>query len=396
MQLIRQAVSKHSKLIPGIEGYLTLVDKVEKNVGINPDIAIESCKSLIEGLCLKALSLLSDKYIDSTNFQKKCKNNYTFLTETAFSQIYSSNIEKMVHQSLSNLIIDTSTINKIKDNAKRKVEKQTIETVGKISAIRNNRGDIAHGRNYPKDQESSIALAKSINSIVDGICYFMIEELANQYSEKLKKEGKLIYEDLEDFNIWLDEKHNVSTIKIDFSRLLYDNAYAKYDAFYYQEYVNLEDADTEEESNLTISDRAEVIKIDEIVGDRIIEEKVESATVDIVKEPATKYDTSKIEATDSNEVEVVKLVNTFNEIWFWTGDKVEQVQIFALAKELKLEELKELINQYFFTEKEPLRDDVIDVMNIKPPLKERAEKAKELTTKIIALAEMLNTPTEEV
>ena len=48
MNLTKQAISNNKTIIPGIEGYLTLVSKIEKNVSINPDIAIESCKSLIE------------------------------------------------------------------------------------------------------------------------------------------------------------------------------------------------------------------------------------------------------------------------------------------------------------------------------------------------------------
>jgi len=43
-KIIDLNVSKHD----GFEGYYLLIEKVQKNVNINPDIAIESCKSLIE------------------------------------------------------------------------------------------------------------------------------------------------------------------------------------------------------------------------------------------------------------------------------------------------------------------------------------------------------------
>ena len=135
MDLIKQAISTHSRTIPGIEGYLTLVDKIEKNQNINPDICIESCKSLIEGLCLKALSLLSDNYNSNKTVRTKCKNNLTTLTSMAFDEVYSNYVESQIHESLANMLIDISVAQKIKDNAKRKIKEQAVETIGKVAAI---------------------------------------------------------------------------------------------------------------------------------------------------------------------------------------------------------------------------------------------------------------------
>jgi hypothetical protein len=50
MELTRTAIHKNQSLITGLDGYILLVDKIENNVTPNPDIAIESCRSLIEGL----------------------------------------------------------------------------------------------------------------------------------------------------------------------------------------------------------------------------------------------------------------------------------------------------------------------------------------------------------
>jgi hypothetical protein len=96
MELTKQSISNHSRLIPGIEGYLTLIDKIEENKSIHPDIAIETCKSLLEGLCLKGLSLLSDKYINSKSLRTKCKNDLKILTNTAFDEVHTTrtNIRK--------------------------------------------------------------------------------------------------------------------------------------------------------------------------------------------------------------------------------------------------------------------------------------------------------------
>lgn len=114
MELTKQSISNHSRLIPGIEGYLTLIDKIEENKSIHPDIAIETCKSLLEGLCLKGLSLLSDKYINSKSLRTKCKNDLKALTNTAFDEVYTDYVESQVHESLANMLIDISVAQKSK------------------------------------------------------------------------------------------------------------------------------------------------------------------------------------------------------------------------------------------------------------------------------------------
>ena len=204
MKLTREAISESKTKLPGIEGYLTVVAKIEENVLSNPNIAIESCKSLIEGLCLKALSLVSDAYINSKSVQSDCKNDLKKLTKMAFDEVYSNVVESQVHESLANMIIDTSVSARIKSKAKRKVKEQAVKSVAKVSALRNERGDISHGRIYPKKQESTVHLAKSIQSITDGICSFMITETTSQYEVKRKKENQLYYEGQEEFNSWLD------------------------------------------------------------------------------------------------------------------------------------------------------------------------------------------------
>ena len=59
MELTKIAIQKHKQDIEGLDGYITVINKIEDNVSLNPDIAIEACKSLIEGLCKKALELLN-------------------------------------------------------------------------------------------------------------------------------------------------------------------------------------------------------------------------------------------------------------------------------------------------------------------------------------------------
>jgi hypothetical protein len=379
MELTKQSISNHSRLIPGIEGYLTLIDKIEENKSIHPDIAIETCKSLLEGLCLKGLSLLSDKYINSKSLRTKCKNDLKVLTNTAFDEVYTDYVESQVHESLANMLIDISVTQKIKDNAKRKVREQAIEAIAKVSAIRNERGDISHGRDYPKTQESSITLSKSISSITDGICSFMIEQIAEKYLLKLKTQDRLIYQDLTDFNDWLDEMHHVSSIKVDFSKILYENAYDIYEEYYYTEYIDL--VETEEEPTTEA-----VSTIEEEVKE-VIEEAIEA---EILTEQPVAEETEK-----PIEKQVEKLVTDFDEETFWTEAKNQALQEFVEAEKLKVEELKEVVNEYLFSEKPPLRDDVAKTMNERPKLSEFKTIVPSLTEKIMAFANDLKNPEAE-
>jgi len=375
MELTKQSISNHSRLIPGIEGYLTLIDKIEESKGIHPDIAIETCKSLLEGLCLKGLSLLSDKYNGSKSLRSKCKNDMKVLTNTAFDEVYTDYVESQIHESLANMLIDISVAQKIKDNAKRKVREQAIEAIAKVSAIRNERGDISHGRNYPKTQESSISLSKSISSITDGICSFMIEQVAEKYLIKLKTQDRLAYQDMTDFNDWLDEMHHVSSIKVDFSKILYENAYDKYEEYYYTEYIDL--IETEEGSTLEASATEQEIKEE-------IAEAIESETSE--EQSASKEPVKK---------EVEKLVADFDEDTFWNETKNQALQKFSAQESLKLKELKEVVNEYLFTDKPPLRDGVAKTMNDRPKLSEFKTIVASLTERIMAFANELKNPEAE-
>lgn len=343
---------------------MTLIDKIEENMSIHPDIAIETCKSLLEGLCLKGLSLLSDKFNNSKSLRIKCKNDLKVLTRTAYDEVCNDYVESQIHESLSNMLIDISVAQRIKDNAKRKIREQAVEAVSKVSAIRNERGDISHGRNYPKSQESSVMLSKSICSITDGICSFMIDQVAEKYLIKLKTRDRLIYQDMTKFNDWLDEMHQVSSIKVDISKILYENAYDKYEEYYITEYIDL--IETEEAH----------------VSNEEIKEKI-TKTVD-TEEPSEEL--GLVEIKEPIEKQIEELVTTFDEETFWTEARNQALQNFAEEEQLKIEQFKEVVNDYLFIEKLPLRIDVAKTINERPKLSEYKTIVSGLTEKIMSFA----------
>lgn len=346
MKLTRAKIEEYKDEIEGLNGYYLIVKEIEDNLPENPDICIESCKSLIEGLCKKTLELISDKYNGDKQLKKACEGNMSTLVKTAFNEVYTNSIDSDLHQSLYKIIQNKNRVDKLFSTAKVELQKNTKKAVDKITAIRHDRGDISHGRSYPKQIESELHSANSILSITDGICSFMIHELARQYQIKQEMSKMLMYKEEKEYNEWLDDQNDNLLTKIDFSRLLYDNNYEKYEEIYYAEYQDYLETLTTEEPEDTL--------------DTHVEEK--------------------------KPREIEALINTFQEEEFWTDARNQALTQFVEEHNLKLIETKDVIEAYLFTDKWPLPDTVIATLNEKPPLKERRNVSPMLTKQIVTFA----------
>jgi len=67
---------------------------------------------------------------------------------------------------------------------------------------------------------------------------------------------------------------------------------------------------------------------------------------------------------------------------FWNHEKQQAFKVFSETEKLDPTKLESIIGDYLFTERTPLRDDVIDMMDEKPKLKERATTAERLINKV--------------
>ena len=74
-------------------------------------------------------------------------------------------------------------------------------------------------------------------------------------------------------------------------------------------------------------------------------------------------------------------------VQFMTVEKLQAIKALSKEENLDSEKLEKLIGDYMFTEKIPLRDDIIDTMNIRPSLKERKTKAERITNKVLEFVE---------
>ncbi|MNL02484.1 Type-1 restriction enzyme R protein [compost metagenome] len=80
--------------------------------------------------------------------------------------------------------------------------------------------------------------------------------------------------------------------------------------------------------------------------------------------------------TDSDEVPEAFEV-------FWNEERKQALQKISEEENLDKEKLQQVIGQYLFTEKKPLRDDVISMVKNRPSLKDRGNIAERITGKIL-------------
>ncbi len=74
-------------------------------------------------------------------------------------------------------------------------------------------------------------------------------------------------------------------------------------------------------------------------------------------------------------------------VQFMTTEKIEAIKSLSKEENLDSEKLEKVIGDYMFSEKIPLRDDIIGIMNTRPSLKERKTKAERITNKILGFVE---------
>ena len=72
---------------------------------------------------------------------------------------------------------------------------------------------------------------------------------------------------------------------------------------------------------------------------------------------------------------------------YWSKERLLAVEKLSKDENLDAEKLQEVIGNYLFTEKQPLRDEIIGMMNKRPSLKERKTVAERVTIKILGFVE---------
>jgi hypothetical protein len=341
MEKTRAVITANLSSFKEFEYYFSIIEIAEKSVNKKPDVTLDCCKSLIEGISKTILITLDSNY----------NKNNKLVDGVKAQKLFDKAIKLISKYDKSLIGKETEFLSKSRD------------LVDTIINIRNDRGEISHGKFIPKPNEiiSTSEFASFVINLTDSIISFMLKIL---FQIDIPKTGRIAFDDekMEEYNIWLDDNTDFPIKKAKYSLLLYENDYDEYESRYSDEFLKTDETEETEEE-----------------GKPIEIEFPEKVVVEVEKP----------------KEEIKRLVNTFDEASFWIESTTEKVAAFSVAENLKTVESKKLITDYLFSDKKPLRDAVAMAMKDKPALKDRAKIIKTLTDKIVALADKLQNPKEE-
>lgn len=72
---------------------------------------------------------------------------------------------------------------------------------------------------------------------------------------------------------------------------------------------------------------------------------------------------------------------------FWTKERIDAIRKLSEEEGLEAQQLEEVIARYIYTEKEPMRDEVVSIMKAKPSLAKRKTTAERVIGKIVGFVE---------
>jgi hypothetical protein len=198
MTLTQQILNRLPPRFGDFEYYQVIVGKITENQSPNPDIAIESCKSLIEGL-----SKLILKHTD-----KSYRDNQRPTEELA--PLFKKAVNALAERGAD-------------------IEEQFTKAVGnfihQLGSLRNERGDISHGKSAPKLISSTPHFATLVVQATDGLASFLLHEL---FALNLSDFVSIEYTDNSEFNYFLDDTYPMER-GLSFSRALFDQDFVAYE-----------------------------------------------------------------------------------------------------------------------------------------------------------------------
>lgn len=370
MEKTKGIISLHQTSHPEFKYYFSVIEIAEDSIEEKPDVSIDCCKSLIEGVSKSILIRLDNNY----------NKNNKLVDGVKAVKLFDKAI-KLISK------YDNSLIGKEIDFLSK--SRELVET---IINIRNDRGEISHGKYTPKPNDivSTSEFALFVINMTDSIVSFMLKvffELNIGFSGIIDYDSR----DMVDYNDWLDESVDFPIKKARYSKLLYENDYDEYESRYSDEYMK----SIEDEPEEVAESKEEAVDIEEKGIVELIEPEGKQVIVEVIKDEASIDHPIPEEIEKITEKKVIKLVTDFNEETFWTDSKNRALKEFAEAENLKSEELKEVVNEYLFSEKPPLRDDIAKTMNERPKLSEFKTIVPSLTDRIMAFANDLKNPEAE-
>lgn len=120
------------------------------------------------------------------------------------------------------------------------------------------------------------------------------------------------------------------------------------------------------------------------------QEKQRKAITDIMaSETQLRSKKDLIEKFMNENLPLITDVDSMQEYFdsFWNTEKQKAIDAISKDENLDNTKLQDIIGKYLFTQKPPLRDEVISTMNERPSLKERASVSERILNKIVSFVE---------
>ncbi|MCK5727117.1 MAG: abortive infection family protein [Thiotrichaceae bacterium] len=176
MDSLNELINRHLNDFPEFSYYQSIIKKAKNNKAQHPDISIECCNSLIQGICKTIILRL-----DSSKTEKDFKRKDT---------------QDLIKPALKLLRVND-------DVFENDFITRSASIALAVSTLRNARGDISHGRAVPKKLESDRNLARVVMEMTGSLLRYT---LASFYAiELVDREDDITYEKNEEFNNYLDE-----------------------------------------------------------------------------------------------------------------------------------------------------------------------------------------------
>lgn len=197
MQTLVELIERHSPEESDFRYYIPIIEKAEENEIHHPDITIECCASLFQGIS-KTIVYRLDPPADKKQFENE-------------------SIQRQVKAALKCL----SASDDLFEAAFPTAAENMVRIVGEL---RNARGDISHGRVVPKELQSDRSLARLVLNVTESLLRYM---LASYFALKPVDLEQVPYDDNADFNEYLDELNPLEGKPL-YSRALYEQFYEDY------------------------------------------------------------------------------------------------------------------------------------------------------------------------
>lgn len=197
MQTLIELIDRHSPEESDFRYYIPIIQKAESNEIEHPDITIECCASLFQGIS-KTIVYRLQPPPDKKQFENE-------------------SIQRQVKLALRCLSANDDLI----ETAFPVAVENLIRVVGEL---RNTRGDISHGRVVPKELHSDRSLARLVLNVSESIIRYM---LASYFSLKPADLEQIEYVESPEFNEYLDELNPLDGKPL-YSLALYEQFYEDY------------------------------------------------------------------------------------------------------------------------------------------------------------------------